>query len=101
MHRTALGRGEQAYTKPAPTALALLIHVCEEAQKIPLPQFSLAGAIVGKALALTKRSAHAKNDASFIVFEFVFTFTDKYTYMLHVYYIYICIKKYINKIIIY
>jgi hypothetical protein len=97
MHRTALVRGEQAYTKPAPTAVALLIQVCEWAQKIPLPQFSFAGAIVGRALALTKRSAQAKKVSSFIVF------MCRGVYMIHVYYIYMCITKYnvkYNKILI-
>jgi hypothetical protein len=36
MHRTALGKGEHAYTNPAP--VALLIHVCDDVQKMPLPQ---------------------------------------------------------------
>ena len=35
IQRTALGRGEQAYTNPAP--VELLIHVCNEAHEIPLP----------------------------------------------------------------
>jgi hypothetical protein len=47
MQRTALGRGEQAYTSPAP--VALLIQVWELAQDIPFPQFCGLGAIIGRA----------------------------------------------------
>jgi uncharacterized membrane protein YdbT with pleckstrin-like domain len=36
MQRTALGRGEHAYTMPAP--VALLMHVCRGAHEMPLPQ---------------------------------------------------------------
>jgi hypothetical protein len=50
IQRTALGRGEHAYTKPAP--VALLIHVCEEAHEIPFPQFCALGLgrIAGRAV---------------------------------------------------
>jgi hypothetical protein len=36
MQRMALGRGEHAYTMPAP--VALLMHVCMGAHEMPLPQ---------------------------------------------------------------
>ena len=47
MQRTALGRGEQAYTSPAP--VELLMQVWELAQEIPFPQFCGLGAIIGRA----------------------------------------------------
>jgi hypothetical protein len=59
MQRTALGRGEQAYTSPAP--VALLIQVWELAQEIPLPQFSGLDAIIGMALEAKKNMANIKS----------------------------------------
>jgi hypothetical protein len=59
MQRTALGRGEQAYTSPAP--VALLIQVCELAQDIPFPQFCGLGAIIGRALEAKKNIANVKS----------------------------------------
>jgi hypothetical protein len=56
MQRTALERGEQAYTSPAP--VALLIQVWELAQEIPFPQFSGLGAIIGRALEAKKNIAN-------------------------------------------
>jgi hypothetical protein len=50
MQRTALERGEQANTSPAP--VALLIQVWELAQEIPFPQFSGLGEIIGRAITL-------------------------------------------------
>jgi hypothetical protein len=66
IHRTASGRGEQAYINPAP--VILLIHVCKWAHEIPLPQFWPA---IGAKIALTPvprmQSANAKNAKSFIL----------------------------------
>jgi hypothetical protein len=59
MQRTALGRGEQAYTSPAP--VALLIQVWELAQEIPFPQFCGLGAIIGRALEAKKNIANVKS----------------------------------------
>ena len=63
MQRTALGRGEQAYTNPAP--VALLIQVCELAQDIPFPQFCGLGEIIGRAetpiLSAKKNIANVKS----------------------------------------
>jgi hypothetical protein len=59
MQRTALGRGEQAYTSPAP--VALLMQVCKLAQDIPFPQFCGLGVIIGRALAAKKNIANVKS----------------------------------------
>jgi hypothetical protein len=53
MQRTALGRGEQAYTSPAP--VALLIQVWELAHEIPFPQLG------GSALPPLPPHAHLEN----------------------------------------
>jgi hypothetical protein len=73
IQRTAFGRGEHAYIIPAP--VALLIHVCDEAHKIPLPQFTISGLgnivgmVVGKVFTRVQSatSAHAKNVIGFIL----------------------------------
>jgi len=59
MQRTALGRGEQAYTSPAP--VELLIQVWELAQEIPFPQFCGLGEIIGRALEAKKNIANVKS----------------------------------------
>jgi len=59
IQRTALGRGEQAYTNPAP--VALLIQVWKLAQEIPFPQFSGLGAIMGRAFEAKKNIANVKS----------------------------------------
>jgi hypothetical protein len=45
MQRTARGRGEHAWTNPAP--VALLMHVCMGAHEMPFPQSLVVGTMVG------------------------------------------------------
>jgi hypothetical protein len=61
MQRTARGRGEHAYRRPAP--VALLMHVWSGAQKMPLPQSLVLGRMVGIAETLQTSIATMNNDA--------------------------------------
>jgi hypothetical protein len=62
MQRTARGRGEHAYMRPAP--VALLMHVWSGAQKMPLPQSLVLGITVGIA-ETPQHIAATMNNAAF------------------------------------
>jgi hypothetical protein len=61
MQRTARGRGEHAYRRPAP--VALLMHVWRGAHEMPLPQSLVLGRMVGIAETLQTSIATINNDA--------------------------------------